>query len=252
MSVSIAGVEYWTFYDAAFPPVETDRPISDGFLFYVGGDTPHVWTTAEITEQPAQLGMGVWVRSNPEGYDGRVEAGEMVTALRALGVPTSTMHLLDIETAIDPGYVNAFGGEMVSAGYALSVYGSVSTIKDNPPWGGYFVSNPTGVAHMVDEAGVIATQYLFTTAYDLSIVSKNVPLWNKNKSVTPPVKTILSHIGDEEMLVVFEGQSDLHIVGGRAVAVVSQADLNAIMTALSLPIVRCATLEQYNGYKALL
>ena len=53
------------FYDAAYPPAKP--PAADGVCIYIGGDTPHVWTLAEIEAQPARYRLPIFVRSNPAG-----------------------------------------------------------------------------------------------------------------------------------------------------------------------------------------
>ena len=54
-----------TFYDAAWPPARP--PVADGCCIYIGGDTPHVWSLADIASQRARYRLPIFVRSNPPG-----------------------------------------------------------------------------------------------------------------------------------------------------------------------------------------
>jgi hypothetical protein len=56
---------------------------------------------------------------------------------------------------------------------------------------------------------------------------------------------------DPMFLVTFPGKPDLHVTGGSAVEIVDQADLVNVMGALPLPIVMCASVQQWDNYAKL-
>lgn len=166
--------------DFAFP-VSPPQVMTDIVFIYAGGDTPHVFTDAEIEAQPARYRMPGWVRSDPQSVDPTSDANDFITWLKAHKVPTGVCVALDLETAIDTTYVNAFNSALMIAGYKLIKYGSLSTIFDNPKTsGGTWVADPTGNPHMDTEGDTVATQWVFANGYDLSEVLDNtqLPLWD--------------------------------------------------------------------------
>ena len=103
-------------YDAAYPP--SDPPAGDQVVMgYLGGNTPHVWTPADWNSQKARFRVGIWTRSNPGGYNGTSEAQQALNVWRSLGAPPGTLLALDLETAQDAGFVDAFVGEIARQGY---------------------------------------------------------------------------------------------------------------------------------------
>ena len=152
-------------YDAAYPNPH-GIPGTSVVLIYCGGDTPHVWTAAEITEQPEQYRLPVYVRSNPG--NAAEDAAAFIAWLRANGVPDGCATVLDLETRIDVAYVNAFGAALHAAGYLVLPYGSSSTLFQNPALDGYFVASPgaTGI-----RPGCVATQYAYDGSYDLDYIA---------------------------------------------------------------------------------
>src|ERR1039458_2689773 len=133
-----------TMKDSAYP--STGGPVTDIILIYIGGDTPHPWSNADIDSQPERYRLPTWVRSDPTGYNGTTEAGIVAAWLRAHGVPSRKSVVLDLEISADVGYVNAFNLAMRAAGYKTMKYGSMGTIWNNPQTdGGTFVADPTGI-----------------------------------------------------------------------------------------------------------
>ena len=178
-------------YDAAYPNPH-GIPGTSVVLIYCGGDTPHVWTAAEIAEQPEQYRLPVYVRSNPG--NAAEDAAAFIAWLRANGVPDGCATVLDLETRIDVAYVNAFGAALHAAGYLVLPYGSSSTLFQNPALDGYFVASPgaTGI-----RPGCVATQYAYDGSYDLDYIADSVVLWNKAPAPDPapgdPVDTGTTH-----------------------------------------------------------
>lgn len=166
-------------YDAAYPPASP--PTTDVVAFYIGGDTPHVWTAAEIARQRARYRLPIYVRSNPGSHNPHTDATLALRWLQQNGAPRGCAVVLDLETAVDGPYVRAFDADIVAGGYVTVAYGSLSTIFGNPRTsGGYWVANPTGTPHM--RSGAVATQWAFDTQlgkpWDLSDIADSVPLWD--------------------------------------------------------------------------
>src|SRR5579859_6209223 len=140
-----------SFYDAAYPPA--NPPVTDGVVIYCGGgDVLHAWTGAEIRAQTARYRLPVFVRSNPAQANPRADAQVFLSDLRAMGCPAGSVVVLDVETAVDSAYVQAFWQEIYHVGgYVLMVYGSQSTVfGDKPPTGLIFGADWTGKPHLAN------------------------------------------------------------------------------------------------------
>lgn len=164
-------------WDAAYPNTAADPTNLDGFLVYIGGDTPHVWTDAEIAAAKGRYVVPVYVRSNPQGADPVGDAGQAIAWLRAHNAPQGITIVLDLETAVNAAYVNSFGTQIHNAGFKVLVYGSKSTIFQNPALDGYFVADYTQTDHVL--AGSVATQYADGSSYDLDDITNVVTLWDR-------------------------------------------------------------------------
>jgi len=151
-------------YDAAYPPAS---PPGDQVVFgYLGGDTPNAWTPAEWAAQKARYRVGIWTRSNPVGASqGTSEGRAAAAAWRLLGAPAGTLIGLDFETAVNGAYVTAFDAAAVAGGCKVALYGSKSTLFENPKTsGGYWVADVTGKPHVYP--GAVITQYEFESGWD--------------------------------------------------------------------------------------
>jgi hypothetical protein len=168
------------------------NPDTDIVAFYIGGDTPHVWTDAEIhaTYGRNRYRLPIFVRSNPAGMgEGHLEGGEAVAWMMRHHMPRGTTVALDYEAAIDDPYLEAFDAVVTNAGYKTMLYGSESTVLSNhKPSGGYWVALwnnnpnlPNGWA-----AHQYASDQMLGKSYDLSVVADWVPLWDMNGGPTPP------------------------------------------------------------------
>lgn len=178
-----------TMIDSAWP-VKQDKTIkADILLVYVGGDTPHPWTNADITAQPERYIWPTWVRSNPtSALEAGVEAALFVAWLHGHNVPPGVHVILDLETAVNAAYVNTFNLAMRAAGYKCTKYGSQNYIWKNPKTdGGTFVALP-GPAVLTTEGDTVARQYAFDGSYDLSVVQpqSQLKLWD----VHPPAPVV--------------------------------------------------------------
>lgn len=175
-------------YDAAYPP--KSPPPWEVVAAYIGGDTPHIWTTAEWAAQPARWRLPIWTRSNPgPAAEGTLEGGVAALRARQLGTPpTGCAIALDYETAVDDPYLSAFDAAVRAAGYRTLLYGSLSTITGNStPSGGLWIAHYTGVPHL--ESHSVATQYaddaLLGTDYDASLVADELVLWDTRPAPAP-------------------------------------------------------------------
>jgi hypothetical protein len=143
----------------------------DAVAGYIGGDTPHVWTFAEWREFAAKPKLPIWVRSNPgPGGQGTAEALAALGQLHRIGARPGCAVALDLETAVDPGYVNGFHSVLSFFGYLTWVYGSRSTVFGNPVCDGYWVADFTGQPHFPAGTAVRACQWKEGPAVDSSVV----------------------------------------------------------------------------------
>lgn len=158
---------------------------------YIGGATPHIWTSEEWDTKARAKRLPIYV---PTYFRTGVltpgtDAIECVNALRPLAVPKGATVGLDFETLIAPSYVESFNAVLTGAGYKVLLYGSSSTVFKNPkPSGGYWVAtregNPDFPGYGKLFPGSVATQYSSGLAYDADIFSADIPFWG---GYIPPV-----------------------------------------------------------------
>lgn len=177
-----------TMFDAAVPQDPANIASFDIAAGYIGYPraTPHVWTKAEWDSQPNRFRLPIFVPSYFAnlGWDSVRDPSSAISALIALGVPQGSYIGLDMETQVQPSYVQLFIQAMNQHGYGVLVYGSRSYVIQNPlPVGsksGYWAADWTGTAHMVP--GMAATQYGSKSGpnidYDLNVISETIPLWD--------------------------------------------------------------------------
>lgn len=171
------------FYDAAYPPAVTPAG-QDGVAFYIGGDTPHVWSLAEIEAQHVRFRLPIFVRSNPATADVQADLMSAISRLDAIGAPKGCIVALDSETSVNPNYVAQFFYGMRDAGYTLMDYGSVSTVFGNNIPDGYYWG-----AHWTNRAGVepneVMTQWQALNSYDESDARATLPFWDSSAAPSP-------------------------------------------------------------------
>jgi hypothetical protein len=172
------------FIDASTPleewPAETPEhnPI-DGIGFYIGGDTPHVWSLVELESCPYRYRLPLYVASDMTNRNAVEDAGNAIVALKhTYGAPLCVLGL-DTETGVDPEYVKAFYNVVNAAGYTLLDYGSNAYVFGNDIPNGYYWAadwlNPPERTMARDSVG---TQYQSLTAYDEDIMSTILPYWD--------------------------------------------------------------------------
>lgn len=165
-----------TFGDSSVPQKEYPAAF-DGWAFYIGGDTPHVWTRAEVDAITTRFRLPIFVRSDPQLASPVHDADVAVTALKLLGAPRGSLVAWDSETSVDPTYIKTVYGALHSHGYALLDYGSQSHVFENEnPDGYYWGADPTGRPHIVP--GDEMTQFAWHAGYDEDLALANIPFWD--------------------------------------------------------------------------
>jgi Putative peptidoglycan binding domain len=176
-----------TFYDAAYPP--DSPPVTDGVCFYIGGNTPHVWTVENIAAQKARYRLPIFVRSDPTSASATVDVVAAVTQLHVIGAPRGCLVAWDTETADNPLYISGVYRNLTAAGYTLIVYGSQSIVAENQnPNGLYWGADWTGSPHL--HGGDAMTQYVSFTAYDESDAKVGLPFWDTKAVIPSPISSI--------------------------------------------------------------
>jgi hypothetical protein len=154
------------------------------FAFYIGGDTPHIWSPAEIRQLTARYGLPIWVNVNPAA-DGVAMGRDIVARLRAMDWPRGSAVVLDIENIDQEQVILAVEGAVAGGGYELMVYESKGALPSMETYTGLrWVADWTGLPHLYP--GSEATQYasaeMAGLAYDASVIEESVPL----AEINPP------------------------------------------------------------------
>lgn len=164
-------------YDAAFPP-STPYPGARAAALYIGGNALRVATASDwlnvqhLTQFPIWVGAG---ESDPTGH-----AAQCVSIMKSLGFEagfTSAFRravLLDFETEVDPAWVNSFGSVIWGSGYSTLVYGSESTIVDNPAKEGRWIALYDNRPDIPPGLGAVGHQFRANVAWDNTQVDLSV------------------------------------------------------------------------------
>lgn len=169
-------------YDAAYPPA--DPPKWPAVAGYIGGDTPHVWTDAEWDAQPAQYRLPIFVHTGADDPKAGDSDGKLIVAwLDGHKVPLGSSAVIDTETSTYSAYLSAMDSVVTAASYKLVNYGSLNyVLKNTLTSGGRWTADWTGVQHIDDVTGVVATQWADATQlgtdYDASLCENSMPLWD--------------------------------------------------------------------------
>jgi hypothetical protein len=153
--------------DAAFPG-GISEPWGRAIAGYYGGpEAYNIWGAGQWKQFARNRKLPIWVA----GLDGTGEGHQAVDALRDLGVPRKSYTAVDMEQRIDRTYLDNFGAVLQRAGYRVWVYGSASSVFNNPGLNGYWVADYAGIGpFMYNHAGVRATQYTSGAGYDSSTI----------------------------------------------------------------------------------
>jgi hypothetical protein len=143
---------------------------------YIGGDTPHVWTRKDWGLFNGWRKLPIFTQSSPTNTEA-AGSSDAWTAVQALwdvaegeAAVRGTPIALDLETAVAPVYVAAFGSVCNWLGFPVWPYGSLSYLVQNPPCDGRWAADWVGYEDLV--AGTVATQYESGDAFDRSELSQ--------------------------------------------------------------------------------
>lgn len=176
-------------FDASNQPTPAMVKAFDAAAFYIGGDTPNIWTDAQIALMPNRWFLPIFTRSQPQGFDPEAEAAFVVSWLSAHRWTPGACVALDFETAVNARYVNMFDAVIVQAGWKTLLYGSLSTVLQNPqPSGGYWVADWTGVepASTQYAAEQYASDAMTGKPYDLSVLADSTLLHDPTAGAPAP------------------------------------------------------------------
>lgn len=125
--------------------------------YFGGSNAAHTWAKdTEWGRFPRNKKLPIWVPG--PGSDGLKDAGTAIESLYWLGATKGCYVALDMETRIDRSYVEKFVGVMQYAGFKTFVYGSASTVFQNPKGHGYWVADYAGKGPFM-YPGARLTQY---------------------------------------------------------------------------------------------
>lgn len=177
--------------DSAFPAGL--EPFPTGYKcaqFYIGErlpirtPTPHIWDRNQINRLPKGIGkypMFVGTPAIGESGDAETEALECLKALKHVECPLGKVVGLDLELAVAPAYVTAFGGVLNHFGMRVWVYGSLSTVFRNPRLNGYDPADWTGLPHVV--AGAHATQWASAGQLGTTYDARSIRFWQFKRHI---------------------------------------------------------------------
>lgn len=163
----------------------TPPPPTPVQAFYIGGDTPHPWTDADIATIKARWVLPIFVNTNP-ARDATADAGEIILWLTRHHYGLGELVTIDSESVAMPNYIGTLNDHVTAAGFKLAEYESKGPKGQNPPTsGGRWVADWTGTPHLYP--GSIATQYadsqMAGVPWDESVINNAVTLHEQN----PPV-----------------------------------------------------------------
>lgn len=226
--------------DSAYPlsvyPTEWKGEPIVGWGFYIGGDTPHVWTLAEIArlKQTYQFLLPIYTRSNPQSANPASDASATIKQLAYISAPKNILVQLDYEAAIDSAFESSYGNTLKNAGYIMELYGQSSTVTQNAlPYGGYDIAVWTGSDYAPTSTG---DQFIDVGLYDLNDFKSSAPLWNTRPApvVIPPTPAMAPKETDVFVIRSIQGSSAIWgQVGGRYWHIASPADLDAYRAAFT-------------------
>lgn len=186
-----------------YPKTYGGEPIR-GWACYVGGDTPHPWTDAEIADLMRvpwfEFIVPIWVRSNPTGSaQAHQDAAQQLAWSRKHSQPPQTVIELDYETAVEGAYAVTFDEDLLQGAELEMLYGSAATVTGNPaPSDGYNEADWTGVEPNSLPPGVVGEQF-YSDTYDLTAYAEAAHLWNYRGQTTTTPTSAPSSTEDDEM-----------------------------------------------------
>lgn len=147
-------------------------------------DTPNIWSAAEWNQyaevNPNLRLLPIYVHNYVDGQP-EVDAANAVAAAAMLGFSpglkgeAERIIVIDAETLIDYPYFLAMGEAISRAGFRPVIYGSASTVRSNPKFGGYWMADfnnthaPTALA-----PGNLGLQWKPGGPWNLSVFSQDM------------------------------------------------------------------------------
>jgi len=155
--------------------------------FYIGGDTPHVWSDAEIAGLGHRKRLPIYV-CTLSGRDANDVAAALINWADDHQLPAGTRVCLETDTLIDLTLVRTVDNRVTKAGFKLTHYGSLSALTAYPATsGGRWDADWTGEQHLT--AGSWATQWasgaMIGKGYDVSECKDLAGLWDPDPDTTP-------------------------------------------------------------------
>lgn len=140
--------------------------------YLVSPNAFHSWSESDWDKVPGPK-LPVFVANNGP-KNGRNDGRAIVQQLRDLKVPSGKLVVVDLEESVDKTYVERLYSVVHDqAGYRVWVYGSASTVFQNPPCNGYWVADYVGATpFMYNHRQVRSTQWERGSLYDTSAVLK--------------------------------------------------------------------------------
>ena len=184
-------------YDSSVPV--KDPPPWQVCSFYIGGDTPHEWTDAEIADQPARFRNPIFVYTGEDTVTaGHDDALKMLAWLDAQRVPELTVVTIDTETGRYDHYLAEMNMLIRRARRYLMNYGSLDAVVHNHACSGGRWAAHWDDHRQVDEGmGIVGDQFanaaMLGTGYDGSVFEDRVPFWDTRPPVPPAVTSWESH-----------------------------------------------------------
>lgn len=148
----------------------------DGTAFdAVGGyfhspNATHGWSEQDWFEIPGPK-LPIYVA----GMNGRADAESALAQCQSLGIEfrKGIYVAYDLETRVDKTCVASFGAVMQHYGFKVLVYGSASTVFDNPQLNGYWVADYLQIGpFMHSHMGTRMTQWTDGEHFDQSTVKR--------------------------------------------------------------------------------
>lgn len=212
----------------SYPTAWGGQPVV-GWGFYIGGDTPHIWSDEEIAALPYRFWLPIYTRSDPAGRNGLEDAQGPIAWLRAHHAPSGSLIQLDYETAVNSRYELDFDAAMRAAGYRMELYGSAATVVSNAvPSGGYDEAAWTGSDYTPAST---ADQFVDVGSFDLNDFRPTAPLWDTRPAPAP--QPVPAPQEETDMIIIrVKGEAPVYgLSGGRFWHIVDEQSLQSYINA---------------------
>lgn len=176
-------------YDSSEPPA---NPPAWAFnMFYIGGDTPHVWSLREVMEQPTRYKGPIFVHTGQDTEEaGKMDSGLILSALTSYGVPKGVTVWIDTETNLYHAYLETINRIVTAEGWTVGNYGSLRFVILNPPTsGGRWSADWRDIQQLDPGHDIRMTQFadaaILGTDYDGDVTDSSAALWDTRPDIEP-------------------------------------------------------------------